>query len=80
MITNCKKNWLQIRTMVRAGSTNGEKRNAYRILVGKSEGKRQLGRPRRRWVDNINIDLGVIEWSGMDPIDLTQDRTSEGLL
>jgi hypothetical protein len=36
----------------------GEKRNAYRILVGKPEGKRPLGRPRRRWVDNIRIDLG----------------------
>jgi hypothetical protein len=35
----------------------GKKRNAYKILVGKSEGKRPLGRPRRRWVDNINIDL-----------------------
>jgi hypothetical protein len=35
----------------------GEKRNAYRILVGKPEGKRPLGRPRRRWVDNIKIDL-----------------------
>jgi hypothetical protein len=35
----------------------GETRNAYRILVGKPEGKRQLGRPRRRWVDNIKIDL-----------------------
>jgi hypothetical protein len=38
----------------------GEKRNAYRILVGKLEGKRPLGRPRRRWVDNIKIDLGEI--------------------
>jgi hypothetical protein len=38
-------------------STNGEKRNAYRMLVGKSEGKRPLGRPRRRWVDNIRMDL-----------------------
>jgi hypothetical protein len=36
----------------------GEKRNAYRLLVGKSEGKRPLGRPRRRWVDNIRMDLG----------------------
>jgi hypothetical protein len=35
----------------------GEKRNAYRILVGKAEGKRPLGRPRRRWVDNIKMDL-----------------------
>jgi hypothetical protein len=38
-----------------------EKRNAYRILVGKPEGKRPLGRPRRRWVDNIKIDLREIE-------------------
>jgi hypothetical protein len=38
----------------------GEKRNAYRILVGKPEGKRPLGRPRRRWVDNIRMDLGEI--------------------
>jgi hypothetical protein len=36
----------------------GEKRNAYRLLVGKPEGKRPLGRPRRRWVDNIRMDLG----------------------
>jgi hypothetical protein len=40
----------------------GEMRNAYRILVGKPEGKRPLGRPRRRWVDNIQIDLGEIGW------------------
>jgi hypothetical protein len=39
---------------------NGEKRNAYRILVGKPEGKRPLGRPRRRWVDNIKMDLREI--------------------
>jgi hypothetical protein len=38
-------------------STNGEKRNVYRILVGKPEGKRPLGRPRRKWVDNIKMDL-----------------------
>jgi hypothetical protein len=43
--------------MGRACSTNGEKRNTYRILVGKPEGKRPLGRPTRRWVDNINMDL-----------------------
>jgi hypothetical protein len=52
----------------------GEKRNAYRILVGKPEGKRPLGRPRRRWVDNIKMDLREIEWDGMDWIDLAQDR------
>jgi hypothetical protein len=44
----------------------GETRNAYRILVGKPEGKRLLGRPRRRWVDNIRIDLREIEWDGVD--------------
>jgi hypothetical protein len=52
----------------------GEKRNAYRILVGKPEGKRPLGRPRRRWVDNIKIDLREIGWDDKDWIDLAQDR------
>jgi hypothetical protein len=51
----------------------GEKRNAYRILVGKPEGKRPLGRLRRRWEDNIKMDLREIGWGGMDWIDLTQD-------
>jgi hypothetical protein len=46
--------------MGRACSTNGEKRNGYRILVGKPEGKRPLGGPRHRWVDNIKIDLREI--------------------
>jgi hypothetical protein len=44
----------------------GEKRTAYRILVRKPEGKRPQGRPRRRWVDNIKIDLREIGWDGMD--------------
>jgi hypothetical protein len=52
----------------------GEKRNVYRILVGKPEGKRPLGRPRRRWVDNIKMDLGEVGWDGVDGIDLAQDR------
>jgi hypothetical protein len=51
----------------------GAKRNAYRILVGKPDGKRPLGRSRRRWVDNIKMDLGEIGWDGMDWIDLPQD-------
>jgi hypothetical protein len=45
------------------------KRNTYRILVGKPEGNRPLGRSRRRWVDNIKVDLREIEW-----INLAQDR------
>jgi hypothetical protein len=46
----------------------GEKRTAYRILVGKPEGKRPLGRPRRRWVDNIKMNLkrDRVEWYGLD--------------
>jgi hypothetical protein len=54
--------------------TMGEKRNAYRILVGKPEGKRPLGRPRRSWVDNIKMDLREIGWDGTNWIDLAQDR------
>jgi hypothetical protein len=61
--------------MSRACSTHGgEERNAYRILVGKPEGKRRLGRSRHRWVDNIKMDLREIVWDDMDCIDLTQDR------
>jgi hypothetical protein len=59
----------------------GEKRNAYRILVGKPEGKRPLVRPRCRWVENIKIDLREIIWDGVDCIHLAQARdTSGGLL
>jgi hypothetical protein len=52
----------------------GYKRNAYRLLVGKPEGKRPLGRPRRMWMDNIKMDLGEIGWGGVDWIGLAQDR------
>jgi hypothetical protein len=52
----------------------GEKRNAFRILVGKPERKRPLGRPRRRWVDNIKMDLREIGWDDVDWIHLAQDR------
>jgi hypothetical protein len=52
----------------------GEKRNAYRILVRNPERKRPLGRPRRRWMNNIKMDLREMGWGGMDWIDLGQDR------
>jgi hypothetical protein len=60
--------------MGRVCSTNGEKGNAYRILVGKPERRSPLGKPRRRWVDNSAIDLREIGWDCMDWIDLAQDR------
>jgi hypothetical protein len=52
----------------------GEKRNVYRLLVGKPEGKRPLGRPRRRWIDNIKMDLFEVGVSVVDWIGLAQDR------
>jgi hypothetical protein len=52
----------------------GEKKGAYRILVGRPEGRRPLGRPRRRWEDNIKMDLQDVRWWGMDWIELAQDR------
>jgi hypothetical protein len=54
--------------------TTGEKRNVYRLLVGTPEGKRPLGRPRRRWVDNIKMYLLEICLGGVDWIDLAQDK------
>jgi hypothetical protein len=52
----------------------GEKSNVYRLLVGKPEGKRRLGRPRRRWIDNIKMELLDIGLSVVDRIGLAQDR------
>ena len=52
----------------------GERRGLYRVLVGKPEGKRPLGRPRRRWEDNIKMDLRKVGCGGMDWIQLAQDR------
>jgi hypothetical protein len=56
----------------------GENRNAYRLLVGKPEGKRPLGRPRRRWEDNIRMDLGEVGWGDVDWIGLAKDRNRRG--
>jgi hypothetical protein len=55
-------------------STNGEKRNTYRLFVEKPEGKRQQGRLRRRWVDNIRMDLREVGWCDVSWIGLAQDR------
>jgi hypothetical protein len=52
----------------------GEKRNPYRLLVGKPEGRRPLGRPRRRWVDNIRIHLEEVGWGDVDWIGLAKDK------
>jgi hypothetical protein len=52
----------------------GERRDAYRALVGKPEGRRPLGRPRRRSEDNIKMDLREVAWGGMNWINLSQDR------
>jgi hypothetical protein len=64
------------KTMKWAGHVTrmGEEMNAYRILVGKPEGQRPLARPTRKWEDNIRIDPREIGWSGMDWIDLAQNR------
>jgi hypothetical protein len=55
-------------------STDGEENGVYRVLVGKPEGKSPMERPRRRWVDNISIDLQEVGCGGMDWIGLAQDR------
>jgi hypothetical protein len=59
-----------------ACSKYGERRGIYRVLVGKPEGMRPLGRPRRRWEDNIKMDLQEVECGSMDWIELAQDRDS----
>jgi hypothetical protein len=58
----------------------GENRGVYRVLVAKPEGKRPLGRPRRRWEDNIQVDLWEVGCRGMDWIELAQDRNSSWAL
>ena len=59
-----------------ACSTYGERRGVYRVLVGKPEGKRPLGKPRRRWEDNIKMGLQEVRCGGMDWIELAQNRYS----
>jgi hypothetical protein len=58
----------------------GERRSLYRVSVGKPKGKRTLGRPRRRWENNIKMDLREVECGGMDWIELAQDREGGGHL
>jgi hypothetical protein len=60
--------------MDRTCGTYGERRGAYRALVGKPEGRRPLGRPRRRWEDNIKMDLREVGWRVINWINLAQDR------
>jgi hypothetical protein len=73
-ITTCRT--IKSRGMTWAGHVvqMREKRNEYRILVGKPERKRPLATPRRRWVDNIKMDLRETGWCNMDWTDLSQDR------
>jgi hypothetical protein len=74
--TKCIIRIIKARRMRWAGhvARRGEKRNVYMLLVGKPEGKRPLGRPRRRWIDNIKMDLLEIGVSVVDWIGLAQDR------
>jgi hypothetical protein len=60
--------------MNRARSTYGARRGAYRVLIWKPEGRRQLGRPRLRWEDNIKMDLREVGWGIVDWIELAPDR------
>jgi hypothetical protein len=67
-------NQIEKNEMGRACSTYGGKRGAYRILVGRPEGRQPLGRPRHIWEDNIKMDLPEVGWGVMDWIELAQDR------
>ena len=58
----------------------GNRRGAYRVLVRRREGKRPLGKPRRRWVNNVNMDLQSVRWGSLDWIDLAQERDRSRLL
>jgi len=58
----------------------GNRRGAYRVLVRRREGKRPLGKPRRRWVNNVNMDLQSVRWGSLDWIDLAQERDRSRLV
>jgi hypothetical protein len=85
-VSNCLTRWSVLLTQYRAGdeiekiemggacSTYGEGRDVYRVLVGKPEGKRPLGRPRRRWEDTVRMDLQEVGCGCEDWIGLAQDR------
>jgi hypothetical protein len=60
--------------MGRECSTHGARKNTYRVLVGKPEGKRSLGRHKHMWEYNIKMDLTEVEWGGVNWIDVAQDR------
>ena len=74
MTFTCSGNKIEKNEMDGASSTYGVRRGVCRVLVGKPEGKRSLGRPRRRWKDNIKMDLQEVGCEGMDWIELAQDR------
>jgi len=63
-----------MRWLGHVAGTGGETRGVYRVLVGKPEGKRPLGRSRRRWEDNIKMDIQEVGFEGVDWVDLAQDR------
>ena len=63
-----------MRTSLGSQESMGERRGVYRVLVGKPEGKRPLGRPRCRWEDNIKMDLQEVGCGGIEWIELSQDR------
>jgi hypothetical protein len=71
---NCSGNKIKKNEMGGVCSTDGKERGVYRVLVGKPEGKRPLGKPRRRWEDNIKMDLQDVGCGGMNWIGLAQDR------
>jgi hypothetical protein len=73
-LNKCAGDKIETNVMGRACSPVGEERGVYRVLVGKPEGKRPLGRPMHRWEDNIRMDLQEVGCGGLDWIGLAQDR------